>query len=65
MSDNTIGELDERARALVEKIDRVVASAAYKAVFCSAYAHGVYYTGESFEKELEAVRELVGPIKAD
>lgn len=65
MNNNTNGELDLRARALVEKLDRIVTSEAYKAIFCSAYAHGVYYTGETFDKELDAVRALLGIEKPD
>ena len=49
-------EIVKAARALLEKIDLVDESDSIKAVFMSAYIHGVKYDGPTYASEREELR---------
>lgn len=55
-----------RIRAFLAKYDAIMDSADYKAVFQSAWIHGVKYEGPSMKAEVDALRSLVdGSPKAE
>lgn len=52
-------ELRRASQKLADQLDLIGNSEEYKAVFASAMAHGVEYTGPTYSKELKGVKRLL------
>ena len=53
----TPDDLKKKAQALIDKIEKIHQSEEYKSVWTLAWSHGMPYSGETYEKELEELKK--------
>jgi hypothetical protein len=62
---NRLLEIEQKAMALVQKLDAINSNPSFQGIFPWAFAHGYRYDGPSFDSELEALRIAIGMVKVE
>lgn len=62
LSDEYANEIENTARALVEKLLEIHKDSRYMAVWSSYMIHGGKYAGPQYDKELKALQSALGIV---